>query len=142
MKYFIAFTLFFLTNCLAPASISAATNPINVAAHSATFTPKKLTFKQKLLLKITKKDGKKMSTAQILFLIGTVLILLGIVLMFVGANKHAQRQAQLTNPNSVLAINFDGLAEGFLGGGSFLLGCIALVIGYNSKKRKAKPTSE
>lgn len=137
MKYFIAFMLFLLTNCLVPTSISAATNPTNVMVHSTAFTPEKLSFKQKLRLIFSKKDGKKMSKAQVFFLIGAVLILLGIVFIFIGADK----QVKIANPNNSFIPNLAGLEEGASGVGLSILGFIFLLVGRANKIKNAKRSS-
>jgi hypothetical protein len=51
MKYFIAFMLFFLTNCFVPTGASAAINSKNGVTHSVVFPAKKLSYKERVRLK-------------------------------------------------------------------------------------------
>jgi uncharacterized membrane protein len=144
MKYFIAFMLFLFTNCLVPASISAATNPTNAAVNSTAFPARKLSFKQKLLLKLPMEEGKKWGKFQRNILIGLLLIFVGVVLMTVGASKSkaARQGASL--------YSLDGIGESFLGLCLTVLGLVLVVMnlipwlisgfdGYcNGKSRQVK----
>jgi hypothetical protein len=87
MKIFIAFMLLFFTNCLAPTAISATVNVKTFVAHSVISPIKKLSFKEKLLLKLSKKEAQKLTKIQRLLLIGLLLIFLGVILLAIGNSK-------------------------------------------------------
>jgi beta-lactamase regulating signal transducer with metallopeptidase domain len=126
MKIFIAFMLLLFTNCLAPMAISATVNVKTAVANSVISPAKKLNFKEKIFLKLSKKEGGKLSKFQIFLLIGVILIVAGIVLLIV-ANQRSK------NANS-----FEGFGDTFIAGLSIGLGAISLIVGLITKNKKPK----
>ena len=131
MKYFIAFMLLLLTNCGAPTAISAATNPTNVTPHSVVFPVKKLSFKQKLLIKLSKKNVEDIPKIQFFLFFGVLLFILGVILIINGKRIAAAA------PKVGLVPSFDGLGETFLGGASIGVACLFIGL-YISKKKSKK----
>jgi hypothetical protein len=124
MKIFIASLLLFFTNCLAPTAVSATVNSKTVIAHSVISPVKKLSFKEKLLFKLSKKDGKKPKAFQWILLIGVFFLIVGMILLSIGANSSS-------------FAGFDELLFGLVSG---VLGLVLLITGAiigSFKKKKA-----
>lgn len=130
MKYFIAFLLLLFAPSFVPNTAFAAINPAHIVSVSTTLPQKKLTFKEKLLRKLLREDGEKLSKIQIFFLIGALLLVVGVILIIVGDAKGKAA------PQGGLVPSFDGLGETILGLGAIGLGCISLIIGKSIKKKK------
>jgi hypothetical protein len=133
MKIFIASLLLFFTNCLAPTAVSATVNVKTAVAHSVISPVKKLSFKEKLLLKLSKKDGVKLKAFQVILLVGILLLILGVILFYVSDQKSKAA------PQGGFVPSFEGVGEGLLGLASSGLGLIfiiASVIGSATKKKE------
>jgi archaellum biogenesis protein FlaJ (TadC family) len=134
MKIFIAFMLVFFTNCLMPATISATINAKTVIAHSVIAPVKKLSFKEKLLLKLSKKEEAKLSKFQRFLLIGILLLILGVILFYVSDQKSKAA------PQGGFVPSFAGTGElllGLVASGLGLIFILAGAIGAATKKDKA-----
>jgi hypothetical protein len=134
MKYFIAFLLLFLSPSFTPNTAFAAINSTHAVAHSAISPHKKLSFKQKWLLKLAKKDGEKLNKVQNFLLIGVLLLILGIILLVVGQQKSdafAQK-----NPTAIF--NKEGLGETVLGLASLGGALLFIALGIPTKKKTTK----
>jgi hypothetical protein len=135
MKYFIAFLLLFIAPNFAPNTAFAAINSSTYAvANSSVPVHKKLTFREKLLLKLSKKDGEKLSAFQIVLLVGILLLVLGVILISVGDRKANAA------PKGGLVPSFAGFGESLLGVGASGLGLVfilAAAISGATKKKKA-----
>jgi hypothetical protein len=124
MKIFTAFMLIFFTNCPTPAAISATINAKTAVAYSVIAPVKKLSFKEKLLFKLSKKDGKKPKAFQWILLIGAFFLIVGMILLSIGANSSS-------------FAGFDELLFGLVSG---VLGLVLLITGAiigSFKKKKA-----
>jgi hypothetical protein len=136
MKYFIAFLLLFFAPNFALNTAFAVTNSTHVALHSTISPYKKLTFKEKLLLKLSKKEVEKLSKFQRILLIGVLLIVVGVILMVVGDNKAKAA------PKGGFVPSFDGVGETILGFGAAFLGLLVVLVDIIvAKTSKPKPTS-
>ena len=62
MKYFIAFILLFLTNCLVPTAVSGTVNVDNYVTPSHITPPKKLRYKERVVLNFQKYKAKFKAT--------------------------------------------------------------------------------
>ena len=112
MRYFITFTLVFFINFLVPTTISAATNPKSNVAISRVTPPKKLSYKERVVLnyrkyqarfKATFKEKLKKSLAW--WITGAILFGLGL-LMITSTNRGNKKVLQQTGePNRA-----DGMA--------------------------------
>jgi protein-S-isoprenylcysteine O-methyltransferase Ste14 len=110
MKIFIAFMLLFFTNCLAPVAISATVNAKMAVAHSVISPNEKLNFREKLSLKVSKKDGDD-PIMRIFFVVGVLFLVLGLLFFKIADNKSK------ANAHASFAISFNlaGLGEQILG---------------------------
>jgi hypothetical protein len=109
MRYFIAFAFLFLTNFFVPTMISAATNPTNRVVHARMTTPKKLRYKERVILNFQKYKSKfkaKLSDVALTFVItGAILLLLGVVILAKGNKKsnNSTPQGGVGNESAALA---------------------------------------
>ncbi len=109
MKYFIPFILFFLTNCLVPKTVSATVNAKNSVTHTRITTPKKLTYKERVVLNYATLKAKfkaKLSDLALTFVItGAILLLLGVVILARGNKKsnNSTPQGGVGNESAALA---------------------------------------
>jgi hypothetical protein len=133
MKYFIAFLLLFFAPNFAPNTAFAAINSTSVVSHATVSPIKKLSFKDKLLLKLLKKEGKKLNGFQWLLIVGILLLIVGVILLFVGDSKAKAA------PPSLFGESLAGLGETL---GGIILGGLGLVItligGVGSASQKTK----
>ncbi len=132
MKYFIAFTLFFLTNCFAPTTTLAVINSKNETFNAANSTANILIIKEKIVLK---KVFKKVTEAAFYFIVAITLIVGGIVLFVIAANTPLSGSTLTT----LLPQGFVFPLDEFFFGSVFLLsGSLMLLIRLlkNRKKRK------
>ena len=132
MKYFIAFTLFLLTNCLAPTTTLAAINSKNGALNSTISVNNILVIKEKAGLK---KAFKKLTEATLYLIVAITFIVCGLVLFVIAANTPLS-DSVLTH---LLPQGFVFPLDEFFFGGVFLLsGSLMLLIRLlkNRKKRK------
>jgi hypothetical protein len=119
MKYFISFLLLFFAPNFAPNTSFAAINSTSVVSHTTVSSNKKLSFKDKLLLKLLKKEGKKLNGFQTLLIIGILLLIVGVILLFVADSKAKAA------PPSLLGDSLAGFGETI---GGILLGGLGLVL--------------
>ena len=120
MKLFIAFMLVFFTNCLAPTAISATVNAKTVVTYSISLT-KKLSFKQKLFLRLSNKDGEKLTKVQRVLIIGVLFIILGVILWAIGDSKAKATQ------QGGFSLSFAGFVERITGKISTSIGLLTVL---------------
>jgi hypothetical protein len=133
MKYFIAFFLLFIAPNFAPNTAFAAINSTQTVSNAPLSPHKKLSFKEKLLLKLLKKEGKKLNGFQTLLIVGILLLIVGVILLFIGDSKAKAA------PPSLLGESLAGFGETI---GGILLGGLGLVLtligGVGSASQKTK----
>jgi hypothetical protein len=138
MKVFIAFILLFFMNCLAPVAISATVNIKTAVAHSVTSHVKRLSFKEKLYLKLLGKSTQKLTMSEIILIFGILLLIGGLILISTGESKSAAQ------PANSLVPHLAGLGESVFG---VILLSFGIIMSLSSAiklikhKRILKPTS-
>jgi hypothetical protein len=133
MKYFIAFLLLFIAPNFAPNTAFAAINSTETVSNPTVSPHKKLSFKEKLLLKLSKKEEAKLSKFQRFLLIGILLLILGVILISIGDSKAKAA------PQGGFVPSFAGFGETLFGLGASGLGLIFILagaIGAATKKDK------
>jgi hypothetical protein len=136
MKYFIAFFLLFIAPNFAPNTAFAAINSTQTVSNAPLSPHKKLSFKEKLLLKLAKKDGAKLSKSQNLLIIGIVLLIFGLILFSVGNSKANAA------PKGGLVPSFEGTSEFLLGLLASSFGLVFTIIGAQGSASKKKEVSK
>lgn len=138
MKYFITFLLLVFAPSSIPNTAFAATNPIHAVQGWTILPHKKLSFKEKLLLKFFKngEDKEKLDKANGFLLIGLLLLILTVVLFVVSDNKSkAEAARQAASPATYFSLNTAGIEEA-LGGCLTLIGSLLFLLSGYSKRRK------
>jgi hypothetical protein len=129
MKYFIAFFLLFIAPNFAPNTAFAAINSTQTVSNPTLSPHKKLSFKEKLLLKLSKKEEAKLSKFQRFLLIGILLLILGLILFYVSDQKSKAA------PQGGFVPSFAGFGEALLGLASSGLGLIFILAGAPTNSR-------
>ncbi len=131
MKYFIAFMLLLLTNCLVPTHISAVINPKNSISKPIIITHKTMIYEKKISYSERSKQlPKKSKKITLLLIVGVLLMLAGLILVLMGV-----RETKIS-PN-----DFDVLKEYAFGMTFFGSGVILSIIAIFKRNKKAKSIS-
>jgi hypothetical protein len=145
MKFFIAFMLFFFTNCLAPAAISATVNSTAASCFIISHT-EKLNFGKESTFKCSKRKLKKLKNIGSYIEFSIILIVFGILLLIVAKKKISSAPAAANSSYNIYNLpDFpDGTIERFLGCLSIFLGILTLIIKKDKSIRRIKtePTSK
>jgi hypothetical protein len=122
MKYFITFLFFLLTNCLVPTTVSAIVNIKNNLTHTRTTTPKKLSYKERVVVNFQKYKAKfnatfkeKLEKSLGWWITGAILLGLGL-LMITSINRRNEKLLQQTgevNRASGMAMAVAAVVFGF-----------------------------
>ena len=133
MKYFIPFIFLFFTNCLVPTAVLATVNVENYVTHSHITPPKKLTYRERVVLNYRKYQARfkatfkeKLKKSLGWWIIGAISFTFGLWLI-TSANRRNSNMLQQTGEvdrasGMVLALGAVALGFGII----FLI--IALVV--------------
>jgi hypothetical protein len=119
MKFVIAFMFIFLTNCFTPSASFAVVNS-NTTAYSPVLLNKKLTYKERVLLKHAHLKAKFANSDQFirkLLISGGVLLILGLIVVI--------RFNRLVSPNNSMNLS---ISEAVREGLAYLFAIAALIV--------------